>query len=257
MPSPKSNTSWEPVANWYDSLVGEKGSYFHTHVIFPKLLNLLSIKPGQKILDIACGQGALARLLAQKGGEVTGVDRSETLLDSARKYDKKLDIRYILDDARYLNELKNEKFDRVTCVLALQNMDPIDQLFKRVHELLLDNGRFVVVLMHPCFRAPRISGWDIDQNRKLMYRRVDRYLSPMKVPISTHPGKEQSEFTWAFHRPLSEYVKLARQAHLYLDVADEWVSDKVSVGKNADMENLARNEIPMFLALRMKRLNHA
>lgn len=250
------DTSWEAVAAWYDALVGEKGGYFHTHVIFPKLLPLLSLKPGMRVLDIACGQGALARLLESKGCEVTAVDQSESLVSKAQHYPAST-IKYFVDDARGLSQLGKQKFDRVTCILALQNIDPIDGLFKRVHELLVDGGRFVVVLMHPCFRAPRISGWEIDETRKLMSRRIDRYLSPMKVPITTHPGKTQSEITWAFHRPLSEYVKYARQAHLFVDAADEWISDKISTGKFADMENLAREEFPLFLTLRMKRIDHA
>ena len=49
-------TSWENVASWYDALVGEKGGYFHTHVIFPRIMPLLSLKPKMKVLDIACGR---------------------------------------------------------------------------------------------------------------------------------------------------------------------------------------------------------
>jgi hypothetical protein len=102
-----------------------------------------------------------------------------------------------------------------------------------------------------------MSGWGVDDERKLMYRRVDRYLTPVSVPITMHPGKAESEVTWAFHRPLHEYARLARQSHLYIDALDEWTSDKQSVGKHADMENRAREEIPLFLAIRMKRIDHA
>lgn len=250
------DTSWENVASWYDSLVGEKGGYFHTHVIFPKLINLLSIKPDMKVLDIACGQGAFARLLSQKGAVVTGIDQSESLVKKAQSYESE-HITYHVDDARLLQSVGKQTFDRITCVLAIQNIDPIDGMFKRIHELLVDGGRCVIVLMHPAFRAPRISGWGIEEEKKLMYRRIDRYLTPMSVPIAMHPGKNDSDVTWAFHRPLNEYAKLARQAHLYIDSLDEWISDKQSGGKFADMENRAREEIPLFLAIRMKRIDHA
>jgi hypothetical protein len=36
----------------------------------------------------------------------------------------------------------------------------------------------VLLLTHPCFRVPRQSGWGWDEQRKLQYRRVDRYLTP-------------------------------------------------------------------------------
>lgn len=251
-----SSTSWENVASWYDSLIGESGGYYHQHVVFPKTVELLALKPDMKVLDIACGQGAFCRRLLLKKCNVTGVDQSEMLLEYARKYENST-IEYIQDDARTLDKLSGRKFDRIVCLLALQNIDPLDSFFHRVHELLVDGGRFVAVIMHPVLRSPRITGWGIDENRKLQYRRVDRYMTPMSVPITTHPGKEESEVTWAFHRPLSTYAQLSRQAHLYIDTLDEWVSDRESIGKHAPMENLARNEIPLFLALRMKRIDHA
>ncbi len=249
-------TDWGHVASWYDSLIGEKGGYFHTHVIFPKTLELLALKPGMKVLDVACGQGAFSRVLAAKGCEVVGVDQGEELIAKARQYDT-TNVTYLVDDARTLANVPFQRFDRIVCILAMQNIDPLEQLFRRAHELLVDGGRFIVVLMHPVFREPRITGWEIDEDRKLMYRRVDRYMAPLSVPITMHPGKQSSEVTWAFHRPISEYARLARQSHLYIDTLDEWCSDKQSVGKAATMENHAREEIPMFMAIRMKRIDHA
>lgn len=251
----KAGTSWENVANWYDSLIGEKGGYFHTHVIFPKLVPLLLLKPGIKVLDIACGQGAWARRLAQKDCQVVGIDASKSLIEIAKRYQTS-NSKFQIDDVRTLKTLGLEKFDRITCILALQNIDPIDEMFKRIHELLKDGGRFIAVIMHPAFRAPRISGWEIDEERKIMTRRIDRYLTSMKVPISMHPGSPENQTTWTFHRPLSYYATCARRAHLYIDALEEWTSDKESVGKNAAMENLARGEIPLFLCIRFKRIDH-
>jgi ubiquinone/menaquinone biosynthesis C-methylase UbiE len=249
--------SWEHVAHWYDSLIGEKGGYYHTHVIFPKTLSLLTLKENNSVLDLACGQGAFSRLLAQKGMKVTGVDASESLINAAKQYEGNEDVQYAVDDARSLESLGNQKFDRIVSILALQNIDPLDPVFRRVHELLVDGGRFVGVILHPAFRSPRITGWGEDPARKLQFRRVDRYLSDMQIPITMHPGQSNSEMTWTYHRPLSAYVTALRQAHLYVDAMEEWVSDKQSVGKKGKQENLARDEIPMFLAFRAKRIDHA
>ena len=38
-------TSWKGVGDWYDSIVGEKGHYYHQQVIIPNLLRLLDLRP--------------------------------------------------------------------------------------------------------------------------------------------------------------------------------------------------------------------
>jgi SAM-dependent methyltransferase len=45
---------------------------------------LLGLRPGLRVLDLACGHGELARGLAARGAEVTGLDSSAVFLDRAR-----------------------------------------------------------------------------------------------------------------------------------------------------------------------------
>ena len=92
-------------------------------------------------------------------------------------------------------------------------------------------------------------GWD--EKRKVQYRRVDRYLLPRKIPIVTHPGKEPGKYTWSFHKPIEAYVRALRNAGMLVDAMEEWTSHKKSTsGPRAGAENVAREEIPMFLAVR-------
>lgn len=240
--------SWDHVASWYDQLVGGKGQYYHQNVIFPAVLSLLHLKTSEKILDLACGQGACSRFLAQKGAKVTAVDSSQSLLALAQRY-KSPSIIYQKDDARTLSTLEGQTFDHVVSILALQNIDPLDGVFQRVSQLLKRGGSFVMVILHPAFRSPRITGWGTDEHRKLQYRRVDRYMSPMRIPIDMHPGAQKRHLTWTYHRPLQTYIKLGADQGLVVDALEELVSDKVSEGRNGKMENLARSEIPLFLAV--------
>src|SRR3954466_7560681 len=86
-PSPAKRTDWGDVAvaGWYDQLVGESGSEYHREVVLPGVLKLLEPQPGAKIVDLACGQGVLCRILQSKGAEVTGIDAAETLIQAARQ----------------------------------------------------------------------------------------------------------------------------------------------------------------------------
>jgi hypothetical protein len=113
-------------------------------------------------------------------------------------------------------------------------------------------------MMHPHFRGPKESSWGWDEKLRVQYRRVDRYLLPRKTPIVAHPGKSADVYTWSFHKPLEAYVKAAAKAGMMIDAMEEWASHKTSTsGPRAAAENLARKEIPMFLALRARKIASA
>jgi ubiquinone/menaquinone biosynthesis C-methylase UbiE len=267
-PSSGATTDWDNVADWYDQLVGEEGSEYHKHVVLPGAARLIGGQAGQKVLDMACGQGVLCRLLASKGVEMTGVDASGELIAAARERaggserSKKTEeggageksiqeIRYLVGDARELGFLSENYFDAAACLLAIQNIHPIGPVFSAAARVLKVGGKFVVVMMHPCFRGPKETEWGWDEKRKVQYRRVDRYLLPRKIPIVTHPGKEPGKYTWSFHKPIEAYVRALRNSGMLVDAMEEWTSHKKSTsGPRAGAENVAREEIPMFLAIR-------
>jgi len=257
------DTSWSKVAGWYDQLVGESGSEYHREVVLPGTIRLLAAKPGEKVLDVACGQGVLCRMLFDRGVIATGVDASAPLIERARQMaaaestapppphagaDKPTFLR---GDARDLGFLPERQFDAAACVLAIQNIHPIAPVFSGVARVLKAGGRFVLVLMHPCFRGHKETSWGWDDAKKVQYRRVDRYLLPRKAPIVAHPGRKDGAYTWSFHKPVEAYVKALRAAGMLIDTIEEWTSHKKSdSGPRARAENIARQEIPMFMAMR-------
>ena len=251
-------SNWGNVADWYDSLVGEAGSEYQREVVHPGVLRLLEARKTQRVLDMACGQGVFCRLLHEQGIKAVGVDAAAALLHLARKRSDPT-IEYFSGDARELSsvrELSGRTFDAAVCVLAIQDIDPIAPVFEGISRLLVPGGRLVIAMMHPAFRVPKQSSWGWDVQRGVQYRRVDRYLLPRKEPIITHPGSAPAQHTWTYHRPIEAYVKALARAGLVIDAMEEWVSHKISdSGPRAAAENTARREIPMFLALRAKKIS--
>ena len=49
------------------------------------VVELLAPHPGERVLDLGCGDGALSRTLVEMGCEVVGVDSSEPQADAARR----------------------------------------------------------------------------------------------------------------------------------------------------------------------------
>jgi ubiquinone/menaquinone biosynthesis C-methylase UbiE len=250
MAKDKRSTSWSQVAGWYDQLVGDSGSEYHQKVVLPGVLRLLALQPNERAIDIACGQGVLCRLLAERGIETTGIDASEEMIAAARARGPG-NIRYQVADAGRPDGVPAASFQAAACVLAIQNIHPVPPVFEAVARLLAPAGRFVLVMTHPCFRGAKETSWGWDEKEKIQYRRVDRYLLPRKTPIFTHPGSEPTQYTWTFHRPIEHYVKSLGRAGLLIDAMEEWPSHKTSdSGPRAAAENTARKEIPLFLAIR-------
>src|ERR1700722_1019417 len=64
---------WNRIAPWWDEQVAD-GNDFQKSLIMPATDRLLAPKPGQTILDVACGNGNYARSLSRRGVNVVACD---------------------------------------------------------------------------------------------------------------------------------------------------------------------------------------
>ena len=245
----RTSTSWQKVSKWYNQEVGTSGHYYHQHVIFPGINKLIKFSSTSKVLDLACGQGVLARNIDQNIPYL-GLDLSSNLINQAKKQDSNTFHQYQVADLSKKIQIKNQDFSHAFIILALQNIEFPAVALKNAYDHLLTGGQLLIVLNHPCFRIPRQSSWEIDQNKKIQYRRIDKYLSFMKIPISAHPGSAQhSPITWSFHFSISDLSNWLFKVGFKIIKIEEWGSDKVSEGKAAKMENRSRQEFPLFMAV--------
>lgn len=253
----KNNTSWQNVSQWYNQSVGFGGSYFHKHLIIPGVLRLLKLQPNSSILDLACGQGILARYIP-KEVYYQGLDLAPLLIKFAQRNDYQKNHYFSVADITKSLPIEKNNFTHAALILALQNISQPELVLKNTSQYLIKKGKLVIVLNHPCFRIPRQSSWEIDAKNKLQYRRINRYLSPLKIPVQTAPSKHRwSTITWSFHYPLSSYSQFLYQNGFVIEKIEEWSSDKESVGNAAKMENRSRQEFPLFMAILAKKTDNS
>lgn len=241
------STSFEESSSWYASCVGSKGHYFHRNIILPKLKQIAKFTENAKVLDLACGSGVLQRWLSPKI-EYVGLDMSSSLIKEAKKYSKS-NQKFIKADITKALPLKDEDFSHAFIILALQNVEESGKVIQNAARHLKNNGRFFIVINHPCFRIPRQSRWVVDDEQKVQSRQLNAYMSPMKIPIKTNPSQKSSAVTYSFHHPISTYVNWLHSNKLVIEKIEELCSDKKSIGKKAKMENRARKEFPLFMVI--------
>jgi trans-aconitate methyltransferase len=99
----------------------------------------LAPQPGERILDVGCGTGALTAQIAAKGCDVVGIDRSPAMIEQARQ--KYPDLHFEVKDARdFAFDLP---FDAVFSNAALHWVREPERVIACVHRALKPGGRFV------------------------------------------------------------------------------------------------------------------
>jgi SAM-dependent methyltransferase len=113
--------------------------------IFPAVAKMVAgkIPPNAKILDLCCGTGQLARLLTEKGYQVTGLDGSAAMLQLARKNAPQAE--FILADARafQFSPFFAAVFSTYDSLNHLLSLKDLQAAFRNVFDCLLPGGIFV------------------------------------------------------------------------------------------------------------------
>jgi SAM-dependent methyltransferase len=114
--------------------------------LLTRVLERFGAEP-KTVLDLACGEGTFAVLMAQRGYHVTGVDLSPEMLRFASEKAKEagVEVRFIEQDMRDLK--LDERFDLVTCwgdsLNYLLEYEDLRKTFANVAEVLNPDGLFI------------------------------------------------------------------------------------------------------------------
>jgi cyclopropane fatty-acyl-phospholipid synthase-like methyltransferase len=245
---------WNANAAYWDKRMGE-GNDFHKILIEPVQLRLLNIQSGNKILDIACGNGQFARRMAELGADVTAIDFSENFINIAESKGAQ-SIKYRIIDVTSktdLEKLAGESFDKIVCTMAIMDMENIEVMINYLPEILKRNGIFVFSTMHPCFNSgdsilvhehDEVNG---EVNNRYYVKIHDYLFERSSIGIGM---VGQPEPQYYFHRPVSLILKYFFKNGFILDAYEE-----PSFANLPDSENIFSNVYkynPPVLICRLK-----
>lgn len=249
---------WNANAAWWDEVTGPDGNDFQQLLIGPATERLLALRPGETVLDIACGNGAFARRLAALGARAVAFDFSEVFIDRARAHtaDHADRIEYrVLDatDEAALLALGPGRFDAAVCTMALMDMATIDPLARTLTQLLTPVGRFVFSVTHPCFNSTGAPRMEEEELRDGLL--VTRFAVKVTEYLHTPPRKGvgiigQPASQYYFDRPLHVLFGTFFRHGFVLDGLEEPAHAPGSERKGIYWRNFT--EIPPVLVARLR-----
>lgn len=138
--------SWDEASPNYDNYEGHGIRSAEEQIAWKRLASDSFPKAARTVLDVGCGTGELSLVFAEMGYQVTGIDISEKMLETARAkaQARKLDIVYTTGDAEN-PQFSDESFDVVFNRHLLWTLPHPQEALNGWHRVLNEGGRAFIV----------------------------------------------------------------------------------------------------------------
>jgi SAM-dependent methyltransferase len=243
MNNEKEDLGWDEHAQWWiDGFTGGVDPEYEEQIIPLAVSELLGY---QKILDVGCGDGQIARALVKQGSEVLGIDPTNLHIEVAIQ--RGGGATYMLGSANSL-PVEDASYDAVVACLVFEHIDELEPAIAEVVRVLRPGGQFSFFLNHPLLQTPG-SGWIDDHiiDPPEQYWRLGAYL----VETDSMEEVESDVFIRFVHRPLSRYINALHEAGLILEKMLEPAPPEGFLARAP--EYFLASTIPRLLYLRLRK----
>jgi SAM-dependent methyltransferase len=258
--------AWEANAGFWDDYVGPEGNVFHRLLVAPAQMRLLGLKAGERVVELACGNGQFSREMARAGAEVTASDFSAVFVERARKHASdaglsiSCEVADVTDERQILALGEASSFDAAVCTMAVHDIADLAPMASALRTMLKPEGRFVFSVMHPAFNAtnPVFVAETADEDGDVQTRyalKISRYRD--RAPERGIGILGQPEPHWYFPRTFTELLAPFLAAGWGLDGLEEpaFSADLATPEKPFSWTNYP--SIPPVLVVRLRPLPRA
>jgi SAM-dependent methyltransferase len=241
---------WKQSSSPFFALEGE----LRLTLVHPAILRMAGDVQGKRVLDFGCGDGVLAKQLADRGASVLAVDTSALAVDLAVRSCgscDRLKFRRIGGDANppdYSCLLEDGPFDLAILSFVLVTIatpEEAEAIFTMLGRAIGPGGRLILGESHPCFQHLDFSAATM-KHRQEDYRRV---CSPFSVELrDSYDPRKKVEFT-DFHRPLSDVADLFFNAGFLIRKIEELYDDVDAPGLHRETRSRRNQQVPPYIVI--------
>jgi len=167
-------------------------------------LRLLGNVNGKNVLEIGCGGGQNAIVLAKWGAIAVGLDNSEEQIEYAKKLAKKNQVKvpFFVGNMEKLKMFPDETFDIVLSSFAIDYVENLEQTFQEVFRVLQKIGLFVFCAVHPIANRGRV----VRYGKRRMWA-IGNYFDRRKRTWTWKTKGKIAKFR-GYHRTIQDYFNL-------------------------------------------------
>ncbi len=196
--------------------------------------------PGRATLDVACGEGRLARQLQSLGHRVTGIDASPAMVQFAGGHASAGPV--MLADATGL-PFRDGAFDLAVAYMCLHDIDDMPHSVAEIARVLDRSGRLCAAIPHPISTAGSFQGRDIGAPFVIS----GSYMQAAPLRMVVYRGGIRLTFH-SEHRPLASYTRALEAGGLLIEAIREVRPPRHLAERDPAAGRWQR--IPLFLHLR-------
>src|SRR3989338_38834 len=185
-----------------------------------KIIDVTSIK-NKKILELGCGGGQCSIFLSKNGAICSGIDISEKQIQYAKRLAKKNNVRvdYYVGSGEKLNQFKDNEFDIVLSVFAMQYINNLDKCFDEVSRILKKGGRFIFSMDHPFYSVISPKTMKIESNYNHSGLNETIKTSDIIKENRWHKGNAQ-KFVFYFRKISDIYESLVKSGFVVEEIKE-------------------------------------
>lgn len=217
-----------------------------TQFVLPYLHRKKEYFKGKAVLDIGCGNGRVAAVVAPVAKSVSLIDWSPEIV--RRLQGSYPDWNIAVDDAEMLTTVPDAAINAALCFNVLPNHENMEKAIAAMYRCLVPQGRAFIVIEHP-MRSCRVHrATNINDIPKCL-QDCERAHGVRFTYLSTFLGKEYPIMGW--HRPVSAYIQACINAGFRIEAFEELFLDIQTCGNAVIAEAKQKSMLcePPFVAM--------
>ncbi|OVE84560.1 class I SAM-dependent methyltransferase [Natronolimnobius baerhuensis] len=186
-------------------------------ILFPAIDSLLPDVNGKRVLDAGCGDGHYAATLAERGGDVLGVDASAEMVRVAReRYGDEANFRRA-DLTESLSSIDDNAMDVVLCQHVMSHLPSLETPLSEFARVLRPGGSLVVSTHHPFHDFLIVRDREYPNTTEALEMDLEPHVVPAREGAPQYHETERFEIHWGgpdsdnpgtyFRRPLSALLE--------------------------------------------------